>query len=103
MSNESEQEAIPIHWRQTFREIVAAFVAAEYRLESIPGVEPLSVETATQIQRYIGDYGATLVALPEETWVSSVCIWTGSHWDALIDLWTKEESRSDLVLHAQVT
>ncbi len=101
MSDEREQLPIPAHWRQTFREIVAAFAGADYR-RMIPGVEPLSVETETQIQRYIRDYGATLVALPEETWASSVCIWAGDHWDAIVDLWTQEEGRSDLVLHAQV-
>ncbi len=103
MTDESEQRPIPTHWRQTFREVVAAFVAADYRLREIPGVEPVSTETATQIQRYIRDYGATLTSLPDETWESSVCIWTGSHWDTLIDLWTQEEGRSDLVLHAHVT
>lgn len=98
------QQPIPTAWRETFREIVAAFAAAEYGLmTAIPGVEPVSVETATQIQRCISDYGATLTALPEETWESSVCIRAGTHWDAIIDLWTREEGRSDLVLHAHVT
>lgn len=106
MTGESKREErpVPVAWRQTFREIVAAFVAADYRLAAgVPGVEAVSTETATQIQRYISDYGATLAALPEETWESSVCAWTGSHWDTLIDLWTQEEGRSDLVLHARVT
>ena len=102
--NKSEQQPIPVSWRQTFRDIVAAFVAADYRLVAgVPGVEPVSAETAAQIQHYISDYGATLMALPEETWQSSVCIWAGNHWDTLIDLWTQDEGRSDLVLHAQVT
>lgn len=103
MSDESEQRPIPNHWRQTFREVVAAFTTADHRLEGIPGVEPVSTETATRIQRYIRSYGATLTTLPDETWESSVCIWTGSHWDTLIDLWTQGEGRSDLVLHAHVT
>ncbi|MBF6023964.1 DUF7668 domain-containing protein [Lysobacter niastensis] len=106
MSDESasEERPIPVAWRQTFREIVAAFVAADYRLVTgVPGVEPVSTETATQIHTYISDYGATLVALPEEAWESSVCIWMGSHWDTLIDLWAQEEGRSDLVLQARVT
>lgn len=102
MSDESGQLPIPTHWRQTFREIVEAFAAADYR-PAIPGVEPLSADTATQVQHYIRDYGATLVALPEETWESSICMWAGDHWDTLVDLWTQEEGRSDLVLHAQVT
>jgi hypothetical protein len=27
----------------------------------------------------------------------------GNHWDVLVDLWTKEEGRSDLVLGVKVT
>jgi len=98
----SEQRPIPTDWRQTFREIVAAFAANDYQ-RSIPAVEPISIERANQIQRYIQDYGAALVALPEETWQSSVCILVGDHWDVLIDLWTKEEGRSYLVLEARLT
>lgn len=100
----SEQQPIPNSWRPTFRDIAAAFAAADYGLVAgVSGVEPISTETATHIQCYIRDYGATLVALPEETWESSVCIWVGDHWDVLIDLWSQEEGRSDLVLHAHVT
>ena len=43
------------------------------------------------------------VALPEETWNSSVCMWYGDHWDVLVDLWTQEEGPSDLVLSATVS
>ncbi|HFQ4970525.1 TPA: hypothetical protein ACGUUK_004309, partial [Vibrio vulnificus] len=43
-----------------------------------------------------------LVALPEQTWDSSVCMWMETHWDVLIDLWTETEGLSDLVLQAKV-
>ena len=43
-----------------------------------------------------------MTALPEETWDTSVATWMGTHWDVLIDLWTVEEGRSDLVLRANV-
>lgn len=102
--NDSGEQPVPVAWRQTFRLIVAAFVVGDYRLVAgVPGVAPVPAETAAQIQSYIGDYGATLVALPEETWNFSVCAWTGSHWETLIDLWTQEEGRSDMALHARVT
>ena len=98
----SIERPIPSAWRQTFREIVACFVASDFQLKGVAGVEPVTIETATQIQEYVRTYGATLVALPEETWESSVCIWSGDHWEALVDLWTQEEGRSDLVLHSRV-
>ena len=102
-NDEARQQPIPTAWRQAFQDVVKAFVAGDYRLDrGIPAVEPIDSDTATRISRYIQDYGATLTALPEDTWASSVCIWTGNHWDALVDLWTKEEGRSDLVLHAKV-
>jgi hypothetical protein len=100
----SEERPVPVAWRQTFVDITAAFAAGDYGLRAgISGVEPLTAEIAQQIQQYIAGYGATLVALPNETWDSSVCIWSGDDWDTLVDLWTQEEGRSDLVLQARVT
>lgn len=82
---------------------MSAFIAGDYRLDrGVLGVESIASDTANQIREYLSDYGATLTALPEGTWESSVCMWMGSHWETLVDLWTKEEGRSDLVLHARV-
>jgi hypothetical protein len=104
VKDEDEQRPIPTAWRPVFREIVKAFVHHDYRLGGgVPGVAPVSAKTAKQIEAYIQDYGETLVELPEKTWASSVCIWMGRRWDVLIDLWTKGEGRSDLVLGARVT
>jgi len=95
---------IPTAWREALREIVEAFAAGDYSLENgIPNVEPVSAETASHIRNSVHDYGATLITLPEATWASSVCIWYGEHWDALVDLWTRDESRTDLVLQVRVT
>lgn len=63
----------------------------------------MSEKTATQIRTYIQEYGAKLVSIPQESWATSVCIWMGDHWDALIDLWTEEEGSSDLVLQVHVS
>jgi hypothetical protein len=83
--------AIPSAWRPTLKNIVDAFVRHDYCLaEGMAGVAPVSEKTATQIRTYIQEYGAKLVALPQESWDTSVCIWMEDHWDALIDLWTEE-------------
>ena len=104
VKNESAQQPIPTSWRSVFCEIVSAFVERDYQLESgVLGVEPVSIDAAARIHRCIKNYGATLVALPEEAWNSSVCMWYGDHWDALVDLWTQEEGPSDLVLRASVS
>jgi len=95
---------IPTAWRETLRAIVGAFVAGDYGLvKGLANVSAVSAETASRIREYLLDYGATLTALPDATWGSSVCIWYGDHWDALVDLWTQEEGQSDLVLHVRVS
>ena len=104
VKDEDTERPIPTAWRQQFREIVDAFVAGDFGLvRGVKGVSPVSAETAFHIKSYIEDYGATLVALPDASWSTSVCIWYGDHWKTLVDLWTQEEGRSDLVLHARVT
>ena len=104
VKDEETERPIPTAWRPTIREIVRAFVNHDYQLRvGISQVAPVSTETAEHIRNYIQHYGETLTELPEETWKSSVCIWMGKHWDALIDLWTVSEGRSDLVLSLHVS
>lgn len=104
VTRDSKNEGpIPSAWRPTFKNIVDAFVRHDYRLvNGVAGVAPVSDETATHISTYIQEYGAKLVLLPDKSWATSVCIWMGDHWDALIDLWTEEEGSSDLVLQVRV-
>lgn len=102
--NSESEGPIPSEWRSILKKIVDAFVRHDYRLANgVAGVAPVSEETETQIRTYIQEYGANLVSLPPESWATSVCIWMGDHWDALIDLWTEEEGRSDLVLQVRVS
>ena len=94
------ERSVPGVWRPTIRKIVTAFVGHDYELaQEIAGVDPISSDLADGMRRYIEDYGAQLADLPEDTWESSVCIWMGNRWEALIDLWTVTEGKSDLVLH----
>ena len=98
------QQPIPTAWRPIICAIVRAFVSHDYQLKAgVAGVSAVSTETAEQISRYIQDYGSDLVPLPEATWDSSVCMWQEDRWDALIDLWSVSEGRSDLVLSLHVS
>ena len=100
-----EDAAHPIAgaWRPMLCEVVRSFVEGDYGLKkSVSGVEPISAKTAEHIRAYLDDYGATLIDLPEDTWQTSVAQWYGTHWDVLIDLWTAEEGRSDLVLQGRI-
>ncbi|MCE9575998.1 MAG: hypothetical protein K8W52_22795 [Deltaproteobacteria bacterium] len=85
------------------RDIVKAFAEGDYDLaRGIPRVTQPSKATADHARAYVEDYGETLAELPEETWRSSVSQWMGNHWEVLVDLWTLESGRSDLVLHLLV-
>lgn len=103
IKDEDAEHPIASAWRPTFCEVVKAFVQRDYALDrGVHCVAPVSSATAAQIAGYIKDYGETLVELPEETWNSSVAQWMGTHWDALVDLWTADAGQSDMVLGARV-
>jgi hypothetical protein len=90
-------------WRVMLCAVVRCFVAGDYCLaRGVVGVEPVTAATAEQIRDCLTQYGATLVELPEDTWQTSVAQWMGTHWQILVDLWTAEEGRSDLVLDGNV-
>ena len=94
---------VPDAWRPMFSELVRQFSRGDFacRLE-VPGVNPITASTSEQMREYVAAYGATLIELPEATWETSIAQWMGAHWEVLVDLWTAEEGRSDLVLQATV-
>jgi|SRR5215469_4700217 len=93
---------VPSTWRQTLREVVGAINEGNYSLAGIVRVEQLDETTADAIRNNINAYGGTLRELPQDSWVTSVCQWQLHYWEVLIDLFTVEEGRSDLVLHVNV-
>jgi hypothetical protein len=99
----SKERPVPTAWRPVFVEVVEALVAHDYELKTCSSGIAVTPDVASQIRAYIQSYDATLISLPQESWKTSVCIWYGSYWDVLIDLWTQEEGASDLVLGARVT
>ena len=38
----------------------------------------------------------------DKTWRTSVSQWMGTYWDTVIDLWTAESGKSDLILSVRV-
>lgn len=90
-------------WRATLRDIVRAFVDGDFALtQGVRSVAPVPAATANQVRKYISSYGETLSELPEETWDASISQWMGTHWDVLVDLWTVESGRSDMVLSVRI-
>jgi hypothetical protein len=103
IKDEDNELPIPGAWRSTFRDVVHAFVEQDFGIaQGLPSVEPISADTADHIKAYLDDYGETLIELPEETWSTSIYLWHGTHWEALVDLWTAESGPSDMVLSARV-
>ncbi|KAB2901006.1 MAG: hypothetical protein F9K40_08815 [Kofleriaceae bacterium] len=101
---DSEREhPVATAWRPALRSIVSAFVRGDYELAEVdPRVDPVSVETSAQMRAYAAEYGETLVELPRDTWSTSIASWTGTDWHVLVDLWTREGGRSDMVLDVRV-
>lgn len=62
----------------------------------------MSENDAYSVKENIESYGASLIDLPDEAWGTSVCQWTGHHWDVMVDLFTQEEGLSDLVMFVRV-
>lgn len=102
LKDEENNLPVPTVWRPTLRAMAGALTARNFRLEGLPGVDPLDEAEAAAIAASLEDHGCTLDALPEETWETSVCQWQLDYWDVLVDLFTVEEGRSDLVLHVMV-
>jgi len=96
----ANEHPVPSAWRPTIERIVASLAADE--LPCVPGVMPMTTELLEYISLNVECYGVRLVSLPEETWQSSVCQWMIDYWQVLVDLYSEEEGRSDLVLFLRV-
>ena len=102
--DEEKAHPVAVAWRPVLREVVRAFVRGDYELaDGVPSVLPVPAATAEQIRKYVADYGATLIELPDAAWETSCAQWMENGWEVLVDLWTQEEGPSDLVLHLDVT
>lgn len=103
IKDEEHELPVAVVWRPKLKDIVQALVERDYRFSrGIESLLPLRESSAEQIEAYIEDYGETLTELSDETWNSSISLWMRTYWDVLVDLWTIEAGRSDLVLHLRV-
>lgn len=95
---------VPQEWRATLAAIVASLVRGDDVLAGAwMGSIRLRRTFRVHVSMLIDAYGGvTLVPVPEETRQTSVALWQGDHLSCLVDLWTAEEGRSDLVLDAHV-
>lgn len=99
-----EEQPIPNIWRNTFSLIVSAIKNKDFNeLNEIQNFKPIEIEDFNLIIDNIHGYGCELTDLPIETWKSSVCILDRENaWTTIVDLYSVEEGRSDLILHTIV-
>lgn len=100
--NAEQELPIPTTWRKTLIAIVDAIINENLNQHNISYVKPVSREDVTYIQSNIIDYGEELIPLPKSTWDTSIYVWMNGFWEILLDLFTVEEGRSDLVLLLRV-
>ncbi|WP_405055790.1 hypothetical protein OG474_23970 [Kribbella sp. NBC_01505] len=102
---EEGETAVPHAWRGTLGAIVDSLIRGDACIgQGIDNVDPLPEDTSTSCRENVAAYGpVTLIPLPEATWDTSIAMWWHENrWNCLVDLWTAEEGRSDLVLELQV-
>ena len=104
MSEQDDAQPVPQAWRPTLKAIVAALASGDFELSSsVEGVEQPSAATAAQIRDYLADYGGTLDELPDASWQTSLWQRTSPRsGNLVVDLWTVESGRSDMVLEVSV-
>ncbi|MDN3391404.1 hypothetical protein [Pseudoalteromonas sp. APC 3691] len=97
------EHLIASHWRPIIKLAVDAFSQNDFGLSTpIENIQPIPVDIALANKSYVSDYGEVLINLPEETWETSCAQWMGDYWQIIVDLFTEDEGRSDLVLNGRV-
>jgi len=104
LATDGAEHPIPIELRSIFSQIVDAWVAGDYQLQSLrlDEVELLDRDLADGIVINIQEYGAELASLHPDVWQRSCYSRQEGRWQAIIDLTTKEETVSDLAMHADL-
>lgn len=92
-----DDEPIPVRFRPLIAGVAARLAAGDY--EGIVA-DGLVREGHHDFALFVREYPASLVPLPPEAWVTeqanAIPLNDGSGWAFVIDLYTKEEGRSDL-------
>mgnify|MGYP006155643247 CR=1 FL=1 len=97
------EHPIASHWRPIIKRAVNAFSQNDFGLSTpIENIKPIPVDIALANKNYVSDYGEVLISLPEDTWETSCARWMGDYWQIIVDLFTENEGRSDLVLNGRV-
>lgn len=104
LQKDDAEHPVPEPLRSAFRQIADAFVAGDFELRDHPiaGVRPIDPTAAKRIAENILAYGEMIAPLNEETWDHSIYRWMEGYWQILVDLTTRSEPVSDLMLHTKL-
>jgi len=104
IKDENAAHPIAASWRPLLKEVIHAFVEGDYELSrKVKGVDSVESDIAEHNRNYVKEYGEVLIELPNKSWESSCAQWMEGHWDVLVDLYTKGEGLSDLVLTGRMS
>ncbi|MBL4537636.1 MAG: hypothetical protein JKP96_03110 [Oceanicaulis sp.] len=94
---------VPDEWREVIVQIVASLISGveefnsdKCHINSIPKSE------GARIAEAIAEYGDHLVPLTSKAWETSIYQYDEDFWTVLVDLCTRREGSSDLVLFIKV-
>jgi hypothetical protein len=95
------EEAVPERFRPVIAAVVAGIAAGEFERIQRDGFIR-SPAPDNDFAMWVREYPATLVPLPDEAWAAEyanvVPLEDGTGWSVALDLWSREEGRSDLTL-----
>lgn len=95
---------VPERWRGPLADIVDRIVAGDYAGLVADGLVPgQRAPERAHFEHRVKEYPGTPVPLPPEAWVVAEAMQASDgSWHVWVDLWTKEEGRSELALTAGV-
>ena len=104
VKDDLREHSVPDVWQPTLSAIVESLARGDAVMAAdLPAVDPVSRDLSDVCQEAVRHYGdVTLIPLPTDSWGTSVYLWHGDRWQCLVDLWTEQEGRSDLVLDVDV-
>jgi hypothetical protein len=78
--NEEIEQSIPVQWRPVIIEVVEDIRSRNVRYRNVLGCD-VSVDFTDieDVYQSLDNYGDVLVAMPEDTWNTSICRWMGSY------------------------
>jgi hypothetical protein len=101
-----DETPVPERWRPALSSVIHRLVERDYDGLVRDGLfEPGYDARPAQVARWIEEYPATLVDLPDEAWATSIwgrVVVEQDTWWVVVDLWSAEEGRSDLSLEGYV-